>query len=470
MSFSELPVNESIERISLLLSRSLLMPQFDSSEPLPCLAAYIAALIDGDVASATRKYHLLAERLLNSNARRVSGDIFMDYLLHLVLVDETFYELCKHKKQPGRQDAFARAMRHEISILSELRAITSPLLYRLLRERARDTQKGGRDDIAMMTSAVWAGENVARPSAADKNAKKPPYTGRLALEAEFFSFRYGDVELSGSYAADEALEEMYFRLLETKDWSSLYESVCEMRLSYGAGDFMRYRRFLFCGDKLMPMSKMAQDGLPIPKVQPIPFYDAAREAIMENVISFMRGDDYDDMILLGGAACGKTQLMMSVPEELDELRLVLVDGDGYGHLRKLEYMLSQQPYRFLVVLDRLTFAEINEKLEVSMLLDRIGRGCTPRNVIYIATARMLPTCPCSFEPVWLPEITQADFVDIVLELRDNMADRDENYPVFTRDDVINACLDLRIDLGSENLNLFLANRVLRRCRRNITIR
>lgn len=467
MNFSELPVNECIERISLLLSRSLLMPRLGEKEPLPRLAAYISALIEGDVANATRNYHLLSARLLCCGARRVSGDIFLDYLLHLVLVDETFYELCKHKKQPGRQDALARAMRHELSILSELRSISSPLLYRLLRERVRDLQlKGGKDDIAVMTSAVWAGENVARPSAFDKNAKKPLYTGRLAPEVEFFSFRYGDVELRDSYAADEALEEMYFRLMESKDWVSLYESVCEMRLNYGAGDFMRYRRFFFCGDRLMPMDEMAQNGLPVNVPETLPFYDAVRETIMENVISFMRGEPHDDMILLGDAACGKTQLLMSVPEELEELRLVLVDGDGYGNIRKLEYLLSQQPYRFLVVLDRLTFAEINEKFEVSMLLDRIGRGNTPKNVVFIATARRLPDCPCSFEPVRLPEITTAGFVDVVLELRDNLAAAGEGCPELTREDVINACLDLRIDLGAEKLNLFLANRVLRRCRRN----
>lgn len=467
MNFSELPVNESIERISLLLSRSLLLPRLSEKAPLCCLAAYIAALIDGDVANATRKYHLLSARLLDNEVRRVSGDIFQDYLLHLVLIDENFYELCKHKKQPGRQDALARALRHELSILSELRAISSPLLYRLLRERARDAQlKGGKDDIAVMTSAVWAGENVARPSAPEKSAKRAAYTGRLAPEVEFFSFKYGDVELRDSYSADEALEEMYFRLMETKDWASLYESVCEMRLSYGAGDFLRYKRFFFCGDKLLPMSRMELEGLPVNVPAPIPFYDTVRETIMENVISFMRGEEHDDMILLGGASCGKTQLLMTVPEELEELRFVLVDGDGYTHIKKLEYMLSQQPYRFLVVLDRLHFAEINEKYEVSMLLDRIGRGNIPKNIIFIATARRMPDCPCSFEPVCLPELTQADFVDVVLELRDNKAAVDETYPAFTREDVINACLDLRIDLGGARLDMFLAQRVLKRCRKN----
>lgn len=466
MDINELSANDCIERISQLLSRSLLMPTFKENEPLPCLAKYTSALIDGDIASAQRRYHELCTSLLNNDARRVSGDLFTDYLMHLILVNDEFYKLIKHRRLSARKDSLARAMRHELRIFSELRGISSPLLYRLIRERARETQlKNGKDDIAIMSSAVWAGEAVQKP-AADK-AKKSLYTGRLVPEVEFFSFRYGDVELRDEYAADEALEEMYFRLLETKDWSNLYDSISEMRLAYGSGDFMRYRRFFFCGDRLMAMDKLDANGLPVQVERCLPFYDNVRESIMDNVISFMRGGEYNDMILLGAPASGKTALMLTIPEELSELRFVLVDGDGYKHIKALEYLLSQQPYRFLVVLDRLAFAEINEKFEVSMLLDRIGRGSMPRNAIFIATSRYMPDCVSSFEPVRMPGISQSDFIDIVAQMRDNKAADDESYPRFTREDIINACLDLRIDLGADTLNLFLAKRVLKKCVKNI---
>lgn len=413
---------EGIATLCALLSRSLLLRD---QPPIERLWQLLEALNAGDALCACRAYHALSAALLQVPARRVSGDLWRDYLLYVLL--QTPHLLAK--QAAGGDTATALPfLREELGILGALCTLTGRELARMIEARRTEARLKGRqarDDIELFSTAVWSGGSKrALPTPAAEAAAPAPFTGEL----RYTGWQYGEPGLRDVFASDAALEEIYARLLGAgadagagagvRGWSGYAEDLCCFFAAYGYGPLLQTRAFVW------------QNGLvPLPRaIAPMPepvFFPRQHEALLEQVIRFMQGETPVPMLLVGGAGMGKTAMALSVPEELPEVRLVLARPEDL-HPPLLD-TLAAVSLKFLLLLDGV------EVTEIPTLLPRL----LPPNVLLCVTARQ-GTLEWA-RRIEIPPLSGERFTELVcglLRARGIMAD----YAA-----VRSACVDHQVD-------------------------
>lgn len=431
--FRDCDAAQGAQRIAVLTSR-LTVLRGEAGTPLDLLREFAFCLLLGDTQGAYRIYHDLARALLTSDARRVSGDLFMDYLLSLVFEREHPFAAMA---AAGRLDEPEQiAMKADLAALGELASLSSADLIRMAAEKHRELQlrpRYARDDISLMSTALWSG-SAPRPNAppeakpASPANGQPPPIAALPPEHEWLPWHYGEMSLRSEWAADEALEEVYLRLLKSPDWRAASDDIWNLFAAYGCGGFLKSRLFFAEGETLVPAES-------IPWLCPVSFYDEQRAKLTESVIAFMRGEAARHALVCGPEGSGKTALVLNLAEDLPELRVVVVTDPAGTDVFCLIETLRRQPLRFLLLLDDVDVDRYASKV----LLCACSRGGLPQNVLLAATSRdpgAFGAFPLTIEMKY-PRIS--DFIDIVCELLEA-----DNVP-YDRMDVRNVCVDLQVD-------------------------
>ncbi len=412
LAYKDMTCGEGIVAIHEALSRLTVLRPLLDTPPIRALGALADTLDRGDLSQAAERYHALTAALLEANCRRVSGDLFCDFLLHILLEQPNSFS---QKAAAGQwEEPLSAAMRYDLTHISRLSQLNSVTLKRWIGERLRELRskpRQNRDAISTLSSAVWSG-GASRPLPRPGDTEVAPATPALPAsldENEWLSWRYVADGLPGSYVADQALEEMYHRLLHTQDWGLLLDDIWNFHNTYGAGSsFLACRVF-----RLEETGALA--GLPadaLPQEDAITLYDQERELIVKNVIRFMQGERAQNMLITGASGTGKTTQMLSLTRELPEVRLVLAEGVGPAAIAGVLPQLCAQPFRFLIFLDDLDL----QAASFPALRATLRRGgLQPDNVLVIAAAKK------GFDPffpltVTLKDPQIKDFIDLVQQL------------------------------------------------------
>ena len=180
-SFRDCAPAEGAQRIASLLPRLTVLQDVGEDAPFAHLFSVATALHLGDTLGALSCYHRLTAALLACGARRVSGDLWLDYLLSLVLERPHAFAVMAAN---GRMDEAERiAMRADLAILGELATLDGMHLYRMAAERHRELQlkpRHAKDSISLLSSAVWAGGSIRpAPAANAKPAQEADAPARL---------------------------------------------------------------------------------------------------------------------------------------------------------------------------------------------------------------------------------------------------------------------------------------------------
>lgn len=434
-SFRDCAPAEGAQRIASLLPRLTVLQDAGEEAPFAHLFSVANALYLGDTLGALSSYHRLTAALLACGARRVSGDLWLDYLLSLVLERPHAFAVMAAN---GRMDEAERiAMRADLAILGELATLDGAHLYRMAAERHRELQlkpRHAKDNISLMSSAVWAGGSIRPAPAANakpaQEADAPaPLLSSMPPESEWLPWHYGEMELRDAYVADEAMEEVIIRLLETPDWRALCDDLWNFFAAYGSAPFLK--------DRLFHVKQNALAPLPLPAGQfcVLPCYEPQRSALTAHAIRFMRGETTEPLLLAGPAGVGKTSLALNLAEELPELRLVLLPRDAACDAGWLFSALSAQPLRFLLLIDD---ADLSAPLVRSIFSQRAAFGC-PRNVLPVLTAREDAPDRGAFKTLRLSYPKIAEFAEMVSALLSQRGV--EPDPAAVR----NACVDYQVD-------------------------
>ena len=308
------------------------------------ITGFVNKVCAGDIRSARSCFSLLDAELvsgcLGTCSRRVSGNLLTDAILEAILMSENPFSCLAAQ---GIMDApLFNAMQDELSILERLNRISEEDFINILNVFCTPQ----RDAASVVANAAWSGTGV-RHVPKDYLQRRDPLSGMPIRTLR--SWDYGEFELTGHWFADEALAEMYKRFIMTEDWGKLTESLWSFHATYGTGDFLRYRNFYFDG-KLKPLPELRlNEYIEFPSVD-LYAPEEAYSILLNNVISFMRNEGNEPILLTGERGSGKTRLMLRLVEELPELRLVNVTG-GYEKLPELFEILSSQPQKFMVLLD-----------------------------------------------------------------------------------------------------------------------
>lgn len=443
-TFRDMSAEEGISYGIGLLCRATLPgqdPAFDA------LLRMFEHLLTPQLHAALRAYHDAVAALLAAEDRRVSGDLWKDHLLCLAV--HKAHAFAQMAAAGGRDEALFANMREELSILGELSRLRSEDIARFTKERQQALAlrpRQGKDAISVMSTAVWSGANtrpLPREEAENTSAAAPP-PPLLQARFAFTPWAYGCGGLADSYAADEALEEIYLRLLSAQDWGELAEALYGLFETYGCGAFLRRRAFVLSCGRLSPLPEAALTPL-----IPTSLYERERVALMENTIRFMRGDYAENALLYGGSGTGKTAHVLSLLNELPEVRLVLCSPEDAGIPALLE-TLAAQPLRFLLLLDDIgPHSSALRALEARLC----GGRALPPNVLLYATSREAPG-PASLFSLLLPfpYPSLSAFTSLAAELLE--AEGICTSPQALRD----ACVDYQVD-ARERLTFPGARRV-----------
>ena len=442
---------EGADKLETLLSTLTLHRRMLDEAPIKHLLGMLQSIREGDIVCAADRYHDMTAALLSCGARRVSGDLFLDYLLHSVLVVPSAFS--KMAAGAEMDEPVYAAMCADLTVLGAASTLDTDTVKRWIDERIRNLRtkpKGTKDTISIMSSAAWSGGPVrVRPSGEQPHREEP---AQQLPEAGFcddwLPWRYGDFELRDTYVSDEALEEMYTRMLGQRNWRPMADDLWNFFASYGCGMFLKNRLFLFDGETIAPLEELPGIDEAAERL-----YPDQHARLMENTINFMRGERRENLLLYGGPGVGKTSAMLSLLHELPEVRMVVVTNTGGNILKNLIKPLSEQPLKFILLFDGIDPAGADmAALQKSLLAMR----ALPGNILLYATATESggTLFPCRIQ---LPYPQLSDLTDLIRSVLEDAGDRvDPNA-------VRNACIDYQVE-AKEPLSLSAAYAVLLRMR------
>ncbi|OPZ74767.1 MAG: hypothetical protein BWY80_00450 [Firmicutes bacterium ADurb.Bin456] len=174
-------------------------------------------------------------------------------------------------------------------------------------------------------------------------------------------------------------------LSQSTGWDScLADLACYYRAA-GAGPYGRYRAFRWSG------AAGRLEGIAGP--DPIRFtdligYQDQRRQVVENTEKFLAGFPANNLLLYGDRGTGKSSTVKALLNQYGEqgLRLVEVPKGSLGDFPQIIAMLRQQPQRFIIYMDDLSFEESEvEYKELKAVLEG-GLTARPHNVLIYATS------------------------------------------------------------------------------------
>ena len=92
-NYNDSSARDAAARLLSLVNRVTILREKEPSDALKLLAGTAECIINGDCMGAYIKHCALCRALIKSPARRVSGSIFTDYLIHLAVGYEHSFAL-----------------------------------------------------------------------------------------------------------------------------------------------------------------------------------------------------------------------------------------------------------------------------------------------------------------------------------------------------------------------------------------
>lgn len=395
--YRELSANNAIAKLKMDITRLVILRSELKGGALYHLKELAESLDEGNIKKSVSDYHALASALICGGYRRVSGDLILDMVMHVLLLSDHPFALMAAGCE--MDEALYAAMRSELSILQSLSTLDDETLLRLISDRHQDIKSKSRqfkDNAAALATAAWGGGAAKQTDTNDT----PPIRIQIPVTlptGEQTALHYGEAALRDEMVADDALSEMYNRLMDTEDWRTLIDVIWNFHASYGSGVFLR-SRYLAYEDGLL-------HAIEEPEELPEPYAQTEYECALNSLISFMRGRTPHHMAIYGPDGNGKTSFVLSLAGELPELRVVIIKSFDRASFTKLLDRLSKQPLRFMILLDDMP----------DDALFGVVSSMLPKNVLIAATMLHRPTSSLLSLEIELGYIAFGDFIALVAD-------------------------------------------------------
>jgi len=162
-----------------------------------------------------------------------------------------------------------------------------------------------------------------------------------------------------------------------------YEELLAWYQDHGAGQFARYRAFLWERRTLEPVPR---PDAPLP--EELIGYRRQRGQVEENTRALLAGKRVNNILLFGDSGTGKSATVKSLltMPGAQELRLIEVEKSGVASMPELMRQLAGRRQKFILFLDDLAFDK--DDLNYSVLKTILEGGLEPRpdNVAIYATS------------------------------------------------------------------------------------
>lgn len=146
-----------------------------------------------------------------------------------------------------------------------------------------------------------------------------------------------------------------------KDWTSdeTIGRITEFYRKNGYGIFIGHKAFTFEKGSLVPVRNTSDVSL-----SDLKDYEAEKRAVEDNIVNFIEGLPYSNMLLYGDKGTGKSSTVHAMLNKYAErgLRAVEIPKDQIKEINALKETLAPLPFRFMIFIDDLSLEEHDEKV------------------------------------------------------------------------------------------------------------
>lgn len=208
-------------------------------------------------------------------------------------------------------------------------------------------------------------------------------------------------------------------LAAAPDWGAMAPELARFYHEYGTGLFCEFRHLRWQGGRLQGVA----DPDPI-QLDDLVRLESAKAAVVRNTEQLLQGLPANNLLLYGPRGSGKSSLVKAIANRYGRqgLRLVELDRSDLGDLPAIFRTLRDEPQRFVIFVDDLSFEESEASFKrFKAALD----GTTerrPRNVVIYATSNRRHLVTERWEDRNAPTVAEVHGQD-ALEEQLSLADR-----------------------------------------------
>lgn len=156
--------------------------------------------------------------------------------------------------------------------------------------------------------------------------------------------------------------------------------------TYGFGIFSEYHMFRSDADKsIVPV--LTPDPITL---EDLKGYETERAIVLKNTQTLLAGSTAANVLLYGDAGTGKSSSIKAIANEYasEGLRLVEVKRDDYNLIPIIMQILSEQPLKFILFIDDLSFEKDHSDFNALKSLLEGGLSAIPSNIaVYVTSNR-----------------------------------------------------------------------------------
>lgn len=168
------------------------------------------------------------------------------------------------------------------------------------------------------------------------------------------------------------------------DLAALYEERASQISMHGYGMFAKYHTFTLQGSELVPVEN--PDRIDLSELYG---YELQRREVLDNTTAFLKGKPAVDILLYGDTGTGKSSTVKAVVNYCRDqgLRLVELKKNQLHQIPELIDRLSQNPLKFILFIEDLSFAQEEEFAALKALLKGAVTSRTDNVAIYATSNR-----------------------------------------------------------------------------------
>ena len=163
----------------------------------------------------------------------------------------------------------------------------------------------------------------------------------------------------------------------------LYIQLKKFYKKYGCGQFIKYRAFGFENGELVPVKNPPEITL-----DDLKGYKNEKSTIDRNIVNFLRGLPYGNMLLYGDRGTGKSSTIHAMLNKYwkNGLRIVELNKENMLDLPKVRQAIMENPLKFIIFIDDLSLNENDDKISgLKAALEGSVSGKTA-NTMIVATS------------------------------------------------------------------------------------
>ena len=146
-----------------------------------------------------------------------------------------------------------------------------------------------------------------------------------------------------------------------KDWAAdkTVANLAQFYRGNGYGIYIGNKAFTFDGEKLKPVRNTPEITL-----RDLKDYAEEKKAVEDNIVNFVEGLPYSNMLLYGDKGTGKSSTIHAMLNKYAEkgLRCVEIPKEQICLINEVKEVLSTLPFKFILFIDDLSLEERDEKV------------------------------------------------------------------------------------------------------------